>query len=188
MGFAAIGAAAGVAGAGVGVVGAIHSANAASQAAAYNQQIANQNAQVAKNNATYAAQAGDVQAGQAQQKTRAEVGALKASEAAAGVDVNSGSAVDVRSSARDLGELSAITVQSNAAREAYGYRTQAVGFENQGTLDATESENDTAAGEIGATTSLIGGLGQSADNYANFLLKSSGMVAPTSTPQVGGLY
>lgn len=59
------------------------------------------------------------------------MGAIKAAEAAGNVDVNSGSAVDVQSSAAALGELNAITIRGNAAKEAYGYETQSTSFENQ---------------------------------------------------------
>jgi hypothetical protein len=168
-------------GAGVGAMGAISSANAASASASYNAQVAAQNQQIATQNATLAGQAGEAQAAQQQQKTRAEVGAIKTSQAASNVDVNSGSALDVQSSAASLGELNAITIRTNAAREAYGYETQSTSFENQAQLDAAQSASDMTAGEIGAPTTILGGLGSAGSNYANFLTKSSaGFSAPSS--------
>jgi hypothetical protein len=132
--------------------------------AKYNAQVATQNQQIATQNATLAGQSGEQQAAQSEAKTRAEVGAIKASEAAGNIDVNSGSAVDVQSSAAELGELSAITIRGNAA---YGYQTQSTSFENQAQLDTQQAANDTTAGEIAAPVTLLGGLGGAGISYAN---------------------
>ncbi len=61
-------------------------------------------------------------------KTRGQVGAIEASQAASNITVGSGSAVDVRSSAAEMGELDALTIRSNAEKQAYGYQTQAAAF------------------------------------------------------------
>lgn len=157
----------------VGTVGAIRSANAQADAAKYNASIAQQNQQIAQQNATLAAQAGEQQAAVQEQKTRATIGAITAGQAASGVDINSGSAVDVRSSAAELGELNAITIRSNAAKEAYGYQTNATGFQNQATLDKSSAANASTAGEIGATSTLLGGFGSAASNYTKYLNQNS---------------
>jgi hypothetical protein len=166
---AEIGTAAAVAGSAISAVGAIQSANAQSASAKYNAQIATQNQQQANQNASLAAASGDQQAAIQQQKTRAEVGAIKAQQAASNVDVNTGSAVDVQSSAAQLGELNAITIRSNAARTAYGYETQATGFGNEATLQNQQSSYDQTAGEIGAAGTFLGGVGNASDNYARYL-------------------
>lgn len=134
----------------------------------YNAAVSQQNANVAKQNEAIAGQAGEEQAAMVQQRTRATVGAIRANQAASGIDVNSGSDVDVRSSASELGELDALTVRSNATREAYGYGVQAENFEAQGTLDQFEGENDLKAGEIGAGSTFLSGLGSAANNYARY--------------------
>jgi hypothetical protein len=178
-------------GAGVGAVGAISSANAASASANYNAQVAQQNQQIATQNATLAGQAGEAQAAQQQQKTRAEVGAIKTSQAAGNIDVNSGSALDVQSSAASLGELNAITIRGNAAKEAYGYETQSTSFENQAQLDAAQSSSDMTAGEIGAGSTILGGLGSAGSSYAKYMTQSSGgLTAPdyVGNSGLGGLY
>lgn len=160
--------AASVAGGAVGAVGAIQSGNAQKAAANYNSQVATEDATLAQQNATMAAQSGEAQVGQQQQKTRAYVGAVKANQAARGVDVNSGSAVDVRSSAAELGELDAINIRANAARTAYGYDTQAAGFKGQSQLDVYEGEQAVTAGEIGAGSTILGSVGSAGSNFANF--------------------
>ena len=161
-------------GAGVGAIGAMSSASAASDAAKYNAEVAQQNQQIATQNATLAGQAGEQEAAQSEQKTRAEVGAIKASQAAGNIDVNSGSAVDVQSSAASLGELNAITIRGNAAKEAYGYETQSTGFANQATLDTSQASSDMTAGEIAAPATLLGGAGSAGLSYAGYLKNASG--------------
>ena len=138
-----------------------------------------QNQQIALQNATAAGQAGEAQAAQAEQKTRAEVGAIKASSAASGVDVNSGSALDVQSSASELGELNAITIRGNAAKQAYGYETQGTSFQNQANLDTSQAADATTAGEIGAGSTFLGGVGSAASNYGKYLQQNAPMTAPS---------
>lgn len=158
-----------------GALGSISAGNAAAAADNYNASIAEQDAKSATQNATWAAQAGEAQAGQESQKTRATVGSIKAAQAANGLDVNSGSAVDVRSSSSELGQLSAINIRSNAARTAYGYQVQSTSDEAQSKLDKFDASQSEIAGEVGAASSLLGGSGSAATNYASFL-KTNGTV------------
>jgi hypothetical protein len=162
---AAIGAAAtGLSGA-VKAVGALQQGEAESQAASYNAQVQRQNAQIEQQNANWAGQAGEVQAAAQEQKTRSQVGAIKAAEAANNLDVNSGSAVDVRSSAAQLGELSALNIRSNAAKQAYGYETQSWNAQAQANLDQADAAYARQAGEIGAAGDLLGGIGGGWTSY-----------------------
>lgn len=155
-----------------GAVGAYTQGKAAAASAKYNAAVASDNALQAKSNSVLAAQSGEAQAGIQEQKTRANVGSILANQGASNIDVNSGSNVDVRSSASELGELNALTVKSNAAREAYGYQVQGVGFQNQGALDKAEASNDTSAGTINAASTFLGGAGSAAGNYAKYQLSS----------------
>lgn len=149
----------------VGAIGAISQAHAASAAAKYNAEVEAQNAKIAKQNAAWAGQAGEQQAAVEEQKTRGRVGAIVAAEAANNIDVNSGSAVDVRSSAKELGELDALTVRSNAAKEAYGDVTQSWSHEAQSNLDKQNAAAASEAGMIGAAGSLLGGVAQGANEW-----------------------
>jgi metal-dependent amidase/aminoacylase/carboxypeptidase family protein len=151
----------------------MESASAQSSAAKFNSEVAAENATLANQQATTAIQAGEQQAAMSQQKTRATVGAIEAGQAAGNIDVNSGSAVDVRSSASELGELDALTVRSNAARTAFGYETQAAADTGQSQLENYESDAATTAGDIGAGSSLLGGLSSAGTNYAKFLSSNS---------------
>lgn len=138
-------------------------ANAAEQN--YQAQIAINNQSVATSNARLQMASGEEQTFAAGLKNRQNIGAIKAGQAASGIDVNSGSAVDVRSSADELGQLDALTVRSNAAREAYGYKVQASNFGAEAESDKFAASNDIIAGkeakeagDIAAVGSILGGI------------------------------
>lgn len=177
-------------GTGVGVMGSMQQASAQKSAANYQSAIAANNAKIASDNATRAGQAGEAQAAQVQQETRAKVGAIKAAQAANGVNVNTGSAVDVQSSAAELGELNAITLRSNAARQAYGYQTQEASYDAQSGLDKSTASNAETAGYLNAGSTFLSGAGSAAQNYANYRTKSSNMIAGDGGvgSGLGGLY
>jgi hypothetical protein len=154
-----------------GTLGALQAGQASAASAKYNAAVANVNAEQAKRNSELASQAGMEQAAMQERKTRAEVGAIRANQAAAGIDVNSGSALDVRSSAAELGELDALTVRSNATKEAYGYQTQESSFKSQAGLDTTEASNDLTAGYTNAASTFLGAAGTGASNFAKYQLQ-----------------
>lgn len=58
-----------------------------------------------------------------------------------------------------LGELDALTIQNNAAREAYGYRVQAQ-------QDISNAGQTVRNGKTAATGSILGGLGKAFGSYA----------------------
>ncbi len=154
--------------AGVGALGQLQSARAASNSANYNAQVAANNAKLQTQNAALAGAEGEANAGNAAMRTRAEVGSIKTAQAASGVDVNSGSAVDVRSSASELGELNALTIRSNAAKQAYGFQTAATSDTAQSQLDKAQASYASEAGDIGAANTFLGGESNAALNYAKF--------------------
>lgn len=160
---------------GMQALGSIQQGNAAASSANYNARIQENNAKIAEQNSRFAAEQGAANAGVEQQKTRAQVGAIKAAQAANGVDVNSGSSVDVRSSAASLGMLNAITIRSNAARHAYGYQTEAASDRGQAALDRQQAKYAKTAGYVGAASSLIGGAakGSQSGTWDDYLSGSS---------------
>lgn len=153
-----------------GAVGQIQAGQAQAAADKYNATMARQNANVAKENATIAGQSGEAQAAIQQQKTRALVGSTKANQAASGIDVNTGSAVSVRTSEAELGGLDALTIRSNAAREAYGYRVQETNYKAQGELDEFAAKNAQEAGWVGGVSTLLGAAGTAGSNFAKYQL------------------
>lgn len=137
-------------------LGSIQQGKAAKASANYNAQVQQNNAQIALNNATLAGREGAANAEKEQMKTRQNVGAIKAAQAASGIDINKGSAVDVQSGASEAGLLNAITVRSNAARQAYGYQTQAASATAQSELDKVQGKNAVKAGYVNAAGTFLG--------------------------------
>lgn len=169
---------------GVSVYGAEQSAHAQSQAANYQAAVARNNQITANSEADYATSAGESQQQSQAMATRALIGNEKAAQASSGLDVNSGSSVDVRSSAAALGTLSGLNIKSNAALKAAEYRAQAGSFGAQSALDTMTATNAGVAGNISAVGAGIGGVGSIASmGYKNTILTGS-MFGTTPSPYV----
>lgn len=164
-----------VAGAAASAYGAMQSAHAQASSDKFNQQVANNNAAIATQNATYAANAGEEAAADQQQKNRAKIGGILANQGASGIDVNQDSAVDVRDSAAQLGQLDTETIRANAARKAYGYQVDSVSDTNQSNLDKYAASNAEKAGNINAAGSVLGAASKGFSNgtFDSFLNSKS---------------
>lgn len=132
------------------------SANAASGAAGavseyrtgeQNQRIANMNAGLADQQAKDAIARGTVAELQLRRNTRRLIGSQRASAAASGVVVDSGTAGAIVSDTQMLAEQDAETIRNNAAREAWGYKVQAQDYRYKGQLAMKEGK-DQAWGTI----------------------------------------
>lgn len=134
------------------------------QSGQYQAAVARNNAIIAEQNAQFALQKGQVEAENQNYKTRAIIGQQKANEAAAGIDVNSGSALEVRSSTAELGHLDALTILNNAAAQAAGYRAQKMNFEAESALDKSKAG-------YGLASSLIGGGASLSDKWLSYQQK-----------------
>lgn len=161
-------AAAGIAGGAIQAFGAVQSGYAKSAAAAYQSQVAANNAKIAQQDATLDIQAGEVAAVNRGLKTRAMVGQEKAAQGASGIDVNSGSAVDVRAGTEELGMLDALTVRSDASKKAYAKQVEAVSDTAQSQLLTAESEQDVTAGWISGAGTLLSSTSSVGGNYAKY--------------------
>jgi hypothetical protein len=97
--------------------------------------------------------------------TRQMIGAQRAGMAAQGIDIASGTALDVQASTAYVGELDALTVRNNAAREAWGYQVEAGNYRTQA-AQAQAAARATAAGMRGEAfnTLLTGAI----DSYRKY--------------------
>lgn len=154
MGLGAAGSIAAV-GAVVSAAGTVMAAQSASANAKYQAQVANNNATIAQQNSQYAIKASEAQAANQGQAGRASLARIRTAQAASGIDVNSGSAVDVQTSQAETNQQNTANTLNNGLLQAYGYRTQATNFSAQAGLDSAESGQDETAGEIGAAGSLL---------------------------------
>lgn len=145
----------GIIGAGISAGGTLMNGMAQSQAASYQAQVASNNAIIAQQNAVHAEQAGAQQTDAMSKKGAAQEAAIRGAIAANGVDVNSGSAVDVQTSARETSKLDTLTTDNNAQLQVYGYRTQATNYQAQSQLDQMTAASAPIGAAFGATGSLL---------------------------------
>jgi hypothetical protein len=94
---------------------------------------------------------------------RGIIGAQRAATAAGNVDVGFGSALDVQADAAFLGELDALTIRTNAAREAWGFKVEAEDLRRRGQIARKEGVFLEAAGRsrqsqanLGAANTVLG--------------------------------
>lgn len=126
----------------------IYQGQAEKQAANYNAQVLDINARLNERRATDAEERGKIEEQKKRAQVAATVGAQRVAMAANGVDIGFGSPLDTLIDTATAGELDALTIRSNTAREADEFRTDA--FNNR--ADATMKR---AAGAAAATGSLL---------------------------------
>jgi len=104
-----------------------------------NERLMDYNARLAEQQAEDALARGREAERRMRTDVRRTIGSQRARLAASGVDISAeGSAVDLFADTARLGELDALTIRNNAAREAWGYRTQAVDYRARGDLARRE--------------------------------------------------
>lgn len=121
--------------------------------------VADVNARIAELGAQSALYQGQQQVGALTLKA----GQLKSSQrtamAANGIDLGSGNAVEIQASTDIMKEIDANTLTANAVRSAWGYRTQAVNFQNEALTKRASASgispvSTTAGSLLGAATSV----------------------------------
>lgn len=155
----------------LGAAGKLSEGSSKARAANYSAQVAENNKIIANQGGDYALAAGQAQAEAVSRKGAVRGGAIKAAQAANGVDVNSGSAATVQESNREASRLDTLTTINNAELEAYGYRAKATGYEATAKMKRAEAEQakigsyfDTAAGLLGSASAIGGKWGGSGTN------------------------
>ena len=162
-GWVAIGLAA--AGAGMSAYSASEQADASKKAANYQAQVNANNAKIAEYQRSSAIQQGEVDAQNSMRQQAQTLSAQRAALASNGVDLTEGSSQDLLATTKFLGAADVNTIQSNAARQAWGYDVQGTNASAAGQLDQWKADNINPAG-IGAmagTQSLL----SSASSYAS---------------------
>ena len=157
-----------IAGAGTKVAG-IQQQTAANVASAnYNAQVARNNQLIEEQNAQTVQQQGLAAEGAQRQKTAQLIGAEVSNAAARGIDVDSGSAVDVRSSAAETGELDALTIRSNYTNQGKNYLMQAYNYGAQSGLLNSQAGWAQQAGNIAVDSTILGGASSLMDKWLSF--------------------
>jgi hypothetical protein len=121
------------------VVGGVTQAYGQVQAGRSSARVAEFNAQMAELQARDAERRGGEAANRHRQQVTRVIGSQRAALAAQGVDVGDGSALDMQIDTASLGELDALQIRNNAAREAFGYRASAIDSRRRGRLGRADS-------------------------------------------------
>lgn len=160
-------AATGVAGAGVSAYGAYRQGQAQSAALDYNAQVAAQNAQATKEKAAY-----DVE--QSQRRAKIIMGKQIAAYGKAGVDVGSGSPLEVLMMQAADAERDAYNIKYTADITSGRYLSQA------GQLE-TQADNTMTAGYLNTGSSLLQGIGNLGTKYYAGKIKQPSSYPTSST-------
>lgn len=128
------------------------------QTGKYNEAVADNNATLAERQAVDAEERGKIEADEHRERVQRIISEQRAGMSASGVEINSGSALDLIVGTREMGELDALRIENNAAREAYGYRSQGMNYKAQGKLDRY-------AGNTGAVGTALSTAGNAAYQY-----------------------
>lgn len=145
--------------------GQLLSGIAQGNAAHYQARVATNNAIIERQNAAAAAQATSSNIEQASLKASSQESQLEAGTAANNIDVGSGSAANVLTSQREIGNLNTGNIGHQGALQVYGYESQAVNYQAQSKIDAEEGDFDylggvlNAAGTVANNWDVIGGGG-----------------------------
>ena len=137
-----------------GVAGAVMQGKAQAASADYMAQVAANNQRIAQQNANMALEQGQVKEETQREQTGAQIGRARAVFGASGVDPNSGSALDVRSSAAELGELNANTIKYNAHVQAWNDLNQAGAYGAQSQLYSSQAGFDTMNSILGGASTV----------------------------------
>jgi hypothetical protein len=140
-------------GAAASVAGVVQSTNAQASQARYQADVARANQKITKWQAEDALTRGVKQ----ENRQRLQMAALKGTQrtvlASHGLDLGEGSPLDILTGTDLIGEQDAATVRANAARDAWGYRTQGMNYQAQaGLYDTTAAQVRASQGlQIGST-------------------------------------
>jgi hypothetical protein len=119
----------------------LYQADAAKKAGEAQNTIAQRNAELEDYKGKMAVNIGAVAEENHRAKVRQMVGSQRATLAANGVDLGSGTALDLIGETAEFGEADALTIRYNAAREAWGYGTNATNYRTEGSVARTNGRN-----------------------------------------------
>jgi len=144
------------AGGGLSAVGALGEGKSSKAMYGYQAQVARINADIDRQNSEWELTKGETESRQFGMKEGQQFAAIRSGQAASGLDVNSGSALDVQGSQRKVAQMDDATIRSNAAKTAYDYTVKATMDEDQAKLYTAAGDNAEKAGYLKAAGSILG--------------------------------
>ena len=138
----------------VGATGTVMQGMAANSAAKAQAQAAEQNAKIAEAQGHDAIERGADDELRLRRQAAIRRGNARAQAAASGIDADSGSMTDLLNSDISEQERDAAAIRYNAARERWGYQTQAQNYRNEASAARASGRNALFGSIIGAGTQL----------------------------------
>lgn len=160
-----------IAGAVTSTVGAYNQAKGAKASANYQAAVARNNAQMAEWQAEDAVTRGQTARQKQQLQTNALKGRQRAVMAERGIDLGEGSALNILTDTDFFGKIDANTVEANAAREAFGYKSTANNFLAE--ANAQSARASSIKPGMSAMTSALTGAGAVASSWYSFSSKGA---------------
>jgi len=154
---AGLGTALTVAQVGMGVVGSIVGAASEAEAAQQSQQIAEKNKKIAEENAQRALLVSQEEQFDQDMETLALLGEQEAIQSGSGLRLDSGSFVQTRRTARELGRIDALNVREAGKIRAEAYRNEGDAYAAEAAAARRAGGNAVLKGFLGVGTSLVGG-------------------------------
>lgn len=171
------------AGAAISAYGAYQQGQALKAQGTYQAAVLRNNKILADRAAADAVARGKSEASKREQQGRALIGRQRAVLASNGVDVNSGSAVDIQADTEANTKLDADMIRANAEREALGYRTQGMNFDASASLATLRGDQAGANSLLSAGGTLLSGAGSVASKWYQF--DNMGAFNAPKTPNLG---
>lgn len=153
-------------GAGWSMMGAYNQAVAQQNSLEYMAQVAANNAIVAGYQASIAKDVGATQEQNSRLRTGQVYGAQRAALAANGIDLGEGSATDVLTTTKYMGERDALTIRDNASRTAWAYEQQGKNYQSQ--ANAYQAQADNISPFASAAGSLLTSAASVASSYLGY--------------------
>lgn len=142
-------------------LGTYQQMKATQQQANYDTAIANQNANIAQQQSVAAGQAGAQEQSQIRQKERQVAGSQKAQLSSNGLDISSGSPLDLLTDTAQQSQKDVDTSRYNTAINMWGYDTQTANYRAQ-------AQAAKQAGKNARTSTLLTGLTSLAKQYQGY--------------------
>lgn len=156
-----------LAGTAMSVYGNIQSGKQARTAAAYNAKLAQREAGIAEMRAQDAERRGAIEEDRFRRQQSLLMGQQASMLAASGVELDSGSPLQILADTAEATEVDARTIRYNSQMEAWGLRNQRDGYTAQSQLANVEGKNAKNNAYLSAGSSLISGLGTAGMHYAS---------------------
>jgi len=132
------------------------------------------NARFAEVRATEIIEQGDEDAREYQKKVKQTVGSQRAALAAQGIEVETGTALELQLETAEQGALDVETIKNNAWRQSFGYEQEAVSQRFQAAMTRTAGRFQKTQSQAAARQTLVAGGLQAAGSFTSGMSRAGG--------------